>query len=95
MKRQISLFHCNCKNSSFLDEAEIIGFRLINTDLFNKEYYSWCVRTKHPIQNSLSRLGDTKEIKIIVNLARFASLHCCIVIVQSNLMVHYASTMMT
>ena len=47
------------------------------------------------IQNSLSRLGDTKEIKIIVNLARFASLDCCIVIVQSNLMVHYASTMMT
>ena len=47
------------------------------------------------IQNSLSRLGDTKEIKIIVNLARSASLYCCIVIVQSNLMVHYASTMMT
>ena len=37
------------------------------------------------IENSLSRRGDTKEIKIIVNLARFASLHCCIVIVQSNL----------
>ena len=49
VKRQlISLFHCNCKNSSFFDEGEIVSFTLINTDLFNKEYYSWCVRTKHP-----------------------------------------------
>ena len=47
------------------------------------------------IQSSLSRLGDSKEIKIIVNLARFASLRCYIVIVQSNLIARYASTVTT